>query len=117
MSGLISLNLESVTSNVGPLFESLIRCISSETKQPTSVNHEGLCLISESALSDVATIISYFESPLTLSKSPTETPIFAPLRIFLQISLNSVTFSHASALKGTKKMPFLPSLTALIKAL
>ena len=117
MSGLISLNFDKVTSSVGPLLESLIKCISSETRHPTSVSHAGLCRINESALSEVATIISYFESPLILSKSPTETPILAPLRIFLQMSLNSLTFSHARALKGTKKIPFFPSFTAFIRAL
>ena len=64
---LISLNLDNVTSRVGPLPESLSKCISSDTKQPTSDNHEGLCLISESALSDVDTIISYLDNPLALS--------------------------------------------------
>ena len=67
IEGLISLNLESVTSSVGPLPESLIKCISSETKHPTSDNQEGLCLISESALSEVDTMISYFDNPLALS--------------------------------------------------
>ena len=65
--GFISLNFESVISRVGPRPESLSRCISSDTKHSTSVNHEGLCLIKESALSEVETIISYFDSPLALS--------------------------------------------------
>ena len=107
MVGLISLNLESVTSRVGPLPESLIRCISSATRHSTSVNQEGLCRINESALSEVAIMMSYFDKPLALSKSPTETPILAPFRIFLQISLNSFTFSQASALSGSKCLFFL----------
>ncbi len=67
IEGFISLNFDKVTSSVGPLPESLIRCISSDTKHSTSDNQEGLCLISESALSEVDIIISYFDSPLALS--------------------------------------------------
>ena len=67
MLGFISLNFDSVTSRVGPLPESFSKCISSETKHSTSDNQEGLCLIKESALSEVETIISYFDNPLALS--------------------------------------------------
>ena len=76
----------------------------------------GLFLINESALSDVATIMSYFDKPLALSKSPTETPTLAPFKILLQMPLSSTTFSHASALKGTKYIPLFLAFTALIYA-